>query len=287
MEADGEWHTEDDKHGSQGWMGSLANRPRPAEKRVKVEPDTRPSRQSSTDANKPRPAEYLVLDSESEDDMPAPRMSAPTSAGPSRQQSQAQGAVIDLTLSSDDEGPADPPPRPAPPTEPPRAASVSDLKRKERGTTPQDTAWKRPRVEHPANGFVGGQSDDGRTPTREDSGSVRSNSRPPPPNQLAHPTYTHTTSSSAPAGRPDYPGAPYGYPPPHNPINNPYGPRYNNTNGYSGGNRYGGYGSPPFAGEPLPFSSNGRAHPSLPRPHPNPNPGPGPNSSTNRGEPWF
>ncbi|KAF8605057.1 hypothetical protein BDV93DRAFT_470937 [Ceratobasidium sp. AG-I] len=293
VEADGEWHTEDDKHGSQRWMGSLASRPRPAEKRVKAEPDLQPTRQSSADTNKSKPAEYLVLDSESEDDMPPPRMSIPTSAGPSRPQAQAQGAVIDLTLSSDDEDdePTHPPPRAALPAEPPRATSVSDLKRKERGTTPQDAAWKRPRVEHPANGFVGGQSDDGRTPTREDSGSVRSNSRPPPPNQLSHPAYSHTTSSSASAGRPDYVAPTYGYSPHHNPAHgmppaNPYGPRFNNNNSYTGVNRYNGYpGSPSYTAEPLPFSSNGRAHPSLPRPHPNS--GPGPSNNTNRGEPWF
>lgn len=221
--------------------------------------------------------------------MPPPRMSIPTtSSGPSRQQSQAQGAVIDLTLSSDDDEPADPPPRSAPPPEPSRATSISDLKRKERGTTPQDSAWKRPRVEHPANGFVG-QSEDGRTPTREDSGSVRSNSRPPAPNQLSHPAYSHTTSSSAPAGRSDYVAPAYGYPPHHNPAHgmppaNPYGYSRSNSNSYNAGNRFNGY-SPPYPTEPLPFSSNGRAHPSLPRPHPNP--GPGPSNNANRGEPWF
>ncbi|QRV76079.1 E3 SUMO-protein ligase pli1 [Ceratobasidium sp. AG-Ba] len=295
VEADGEWHTEDDKYGSPAWIASAANRPRPVEKKVKAEPDTKPIRQDSADRT--RPGEFLVLDSDdSGDEAPVSRMAnraaeagrvnGSSNAPPSRPQSQAQGTVIDLTLSSDDEGPPDPPPqRAAPSAAPPREASVGALKRKDRGATPQDSAWKRPRVEHAANGFVGGQED--RAPSREETGSVRSNSRPPLPNQLPHPAYSHTTSSSAPAGRqPDYPGPVYGYPPHHNVMAPTNGYRYGHAS-YSGPNgRYSGYspaGYQPQPEPPLPFTSNGRGHPSLPRPHSNS----GPAHNNNRGDPWF
>jgi hypothetical protein len=272
-------------------MASAATRPRPVEKKVKAEPDVKPIRQGSVD--KPRPEAFVVLDSDdSDDEEPAPRApNVTTDGGRSNGASsapasrpQSQGAVIDLTLSSDDEEPADLPQRAAPPAEPARESSMGALKRKERGTTPQDATWKRPRVEHPANGFVGGQDD--RTP-REEPGPVRSISRPPPSNQLSHPAYSHTTSSSAFAGRSsDYPGPAYGYPPHAThalPPSNSYPPRYNN-NSYN--NRYQGYPIPPHQAEsPLPFSSNGRAHPSLPRPHTNP--GPGQSSNNSRGDPWF
>ncbi|KAG9126524.1 SUMO ligase siz1 [Ceratobasidium sp. 392] len=293
VEADGEWHTEDDKYASPAWMASAASRPRPVEKKVKAEPDTKPLRQDSMD--KPRPDAFVVLDSDdSGDEAPAPRVlnaaadfgrsNGPSSVPVSRSQSQTQGAVIDLTLSSDDEEPSDLPQRVAPSMAPAREASVGALKRKERGTTPQDATWKRPRVEHPANGFVGGQDD--RVP-REETGPVRSTSRPSPSNQLSHPTYSHSTSSSAHAGR-DYPGgSAYPYPTHHNgppviPPPNAY--RYNH-NSYNG--RYQGYPGAPYQAQPeppLPFTSNGRAHPSLPRPHANSGPG---HNNNSRGDPWF
>ncbi|KAG8720537.1 hypothetical protein FRC08_018890 [Ceratobasidium sp. 394] len=274
-------------------MASAASRPRPVEKKVKAEPDTKPLRQDSMD--KPRPDAFVVLDSDdSGDEAPAPRVhnavsdtriNGSSSVSASQPRSQSQGAVIDLTLSSDDEGPSDLPQRPAPPVAPPRETSVGALKRKERGTTPQDAAWKRPRVEHPANGFVGGQDD--RVP-REETGPVRPDSRPPLPNQPPHPTYSHPTSSSAHAGR-DYTGGPaYAYSPhvnapPAIPAPNPYAPpRYNSYNG-----RYPGYPGLSYQTQPeppLPFTSNGRAHPSLPRPRTNSGPG---QQNNSRPDPWF
>lgn len=299
VEANGEWHTEDDKHGSQGWMSTAASRPRPVEK-VKAEPETRPLRESSTDSAKPKPAEYLILDSDDDDDVPPPRAPAfnagrgvaPSSSSPSRSVSQAQ-AIIDLTLSSDDEGDNPPPaPRPsAPSTEPSSQEATSGFKRKERGSTPQDAAWKRPRVEHPANGFMGGQNDDNRPPTREGPGIMRSDSRPPVPNQY-HPSYSHSPPSTGVPGRaPDYSASGYGYgqqhPNAHHGMSSPanaYPPRY--PNGYPNG-RYPTYGAPAYPGEPtLPFTANGRAHPTLPRPHPNPGPG-AQSGNNNRGDVWY
>ncbi|KAG8694752.1 SUMO ligase siz1 [Ceratobasidium sp. 395] len=292
VEADGEWHTEDDKYGSPAWMASAASRPRPVEKKVKAEPDTKPLRQDNMD--KPRPDAFVVLDSDdSGDEAPVPRVThaaanigrnnSSSGVSASRAQSQTQGAVIDLTLSSDDEGPSDLPQRAAPPVVPARETSTGALKRKERGATPQDATWKRPRVEHPANGFVGGQDD--RAP-REETGSVRSNSRPPPSNQLSHPAYSHSTSSSAHVGR-DYPsGSAYTYPSHHNapPRISPTNP-YPQYSGYGG--RYQGYSGAPYQPQPespLPFTANGRGHPSLPRPHTNSGPG---HNNNSRGDAWF
>ncbi|KAG9104412.1 SUMO ligase siz1 [Ceratobasidium sp. 370] len=294
VEADGEWHTEDDKYGSAAWMASAASRPRLVEKKVKAEPDTKPLRQDSVD--KPRPDAFVVLDSDdSGDEAPAPRVpnassetriNGSSSVPASRQQSQSQGAVIDLTLSSDDEGASDLPQRPAPPVAPARETSVGALKRKERGATPQDAAWKRPRVEHPANGFGVGQDDR----TREEAGLVRPDSRPPPPSQFPHPAYPYPTSSSAHAGR-DHPGGTvYAYPPHPNapsgilPPNSYPPPRYDH-NSYGG--RFPGYPGLPYQAQPeppLPFTSNGRAHPSLPRPRTNSGPG---HSNNSRADPWF
>ena len=298
VEANGEWHTDDDKHGSQGWMASAATRPRPAVK-VKAEPEARTLRQSSADSAKPKPAEYLVLDSDDDDDPPPPRASAvdgarsvPSSSSSSRPTSQVQAAVIDLTLSSDDEGDPPPPSRPSVAASSPQEPDSGGFKRKERSPT-QDSTWKRPRVEHPANGFMGAQSDGNRTVGREDPQVMRSDSRPPAPNQYSHLSYSHSPPSTAASGRaPEYPGSTYTYGQHHNPHHsmpsanaaNPY-PRYN-PNAYNNG-RYAGYNGPGYPGEPsLPFTANGRAHPTLPRP--NPNSGPSAQSSNNnRGEQWY
>lgn len=311
VEADGEWHTEDDKYGSPGWIALAASRPHPPEK-VKAEPDTKPLREPSVDPAKSGPAEYLVLDSDDDDDVPAPRApiaQASSSVGPpstsSRIQPQAQSAVIDLTLSSDDEGdePPLPPPPPvlstpiAPPVELAAQEPVNGtIKRKDRESTPQDSTWKRPRVEHPANGFAGTQSDDNRPPAREPPRIMRSNSRPPAPapNPYAHPPYPHNGPSPGASGRaPDYSGPTYGYGQHHNahhglpPATNAYPHRYN-PNGYGNAGRYPTYGGGPYPSEPpLPFTANGRAPPTLPRPHANPGPGAQNGNSNPRSEPWY
>jgi E3 SUMO-protein ligase PIAS1 len=301
VEADGEWHTEDDKYGSQGWMASAASRPRPPERKVKAEPDTKPPREPSADQARPKPAEYLVLDSDDDDDstpatgVPAdetPKSVGPPSASSSRPQSQTQ-AVIDLTLSSDDEADELPLPPPPPPAllaqAPVQEAANGAFKRKERDSTSQDSSWKRSRVEHPANGFMPAQNDDNRPPMREEPRLMRSNSRPP--NQYAHPSYPHP--STAASGRaPDYPGPAYGYGQHHNahhglPPANAYPHRYN-PNGYNNGNRYPAYGAAPYHAEPpLPFTANGRAPPTLPRPHTNPGPGTQNGNNNTRGDVWY
>ncbi|CAE6526871.1 unnamed protein product [Rhizoctonia solani] len=291
VEANGEWHTEDDQIGSEAWVAAAASRPRPVEeRRVKAEPDTRSFMDMSPDLIKPKNEEYLVVDSDDEEDIPlskaAHRGIPPSSAAPSRPQPQAQAAVIDLTMSSDDEGDDSLPPPPAssspvlPLAPTPTSDSASgSFKRKERSpaSQPQDTTWKRPRVEHPANGFTGAQAPE---PPHNNRPSATSNHN-------AYAPYSHSSPPVAPLRPPEYSPTYGGYnqqPNGHRNLPaNPYG--YNGAY-ISGPSRYTGYPqSTPYSSEAahLPFTANGRP-PTLPRPT-----GPGAqNSNNNRnGDMWF
>ncbi|KAJ1311667.1 hypothetical protein OPQ81_010141 [Rhizoctonia solani] len=276
VEADGEWHTEDDKHGSSTWMATAASRPRPVEKekKVKAEPDTRSFMDSSSETIKPKTEEYVVLDSDDEDDVPlakAPPKSNPPPNATSRPQSQTQSAVIDLTLSSDDEADDPPPPPPLAASspiqpQPPAALSTDSTsappKRKER--TPQsqsqDVSWKRPRVEHPANGFTGTPSEERRLPAQEPP----HNSRPlAASNHNGYTPYPHSSPPMAPLRPPDYSPTYGGYgqqPNSHRNLPHPYGHGYNGAY-MNGPNRYTGYpqsASYPGESSHLPFTANGR-----------------------------
>ncbi|CEL57495.1 E3 SUMO-protein ligase pli1 OS=Schizosaccharomyces pombe (strain 972 / ATCC 24843) GN=pli1 PE=1 SV=3 [Rhizoctonia solani AG-1 IB] len=293
VEANGEWHTEDDKYGSPAWVSTATSRPRPVEKerKVKAEPETRSLMDSSAEVVKPKTEEYLVVDSDDEDDTPLARYVPPPKATSSLPQAQIQAAVIDLTLSSDDED-DDPPPHPS--TSPPAQqapiqtaeSAGGSFKRKERSpaSQSQDVSWKRHRVEHPANGFTGASSEERRIPVQEPPNTNR------PPSASSHNGYTpypHSSPPVAPMRPPDY-SPPYGYNQQlnsHRPLPHQYGHGYNG--GYvNGANRYTGYAqSAPYSGEAahLPFTANGRP-PTLPRPT-----GPGAqNSNNNRGgDMWY
>ncbi|ELU41525.1 zf-MIZ domain-containing protein [Rhizoctonia solani AG-1 IA] len=289
VEANGEWHTEDDKFGSPAWVSTVASRPRPVEKekKVKAEPDTRAFMDSSAEVVKPKTEEYLVVDSDDDDDdMPLPKAPSrsipPPRATSSRPQPQVQAAVIDLTLSSDDEGDDLPPPPASTASSPAQSAPPAQIsentggsfKRKERSpaSQPQDVSWKRHRVEHPANGFTGASNDERRSQAQE---APNVNRPAPTSNQNGYAPYSHS-SPPAPVRTSEY-SPPYGYNQQLRPIPHPYGHSYNG--GYvNGNNRYTGYAqSAPYSGEPshLPFTANGRP-PTLPRPT-----GPGAQNSNN------
>ncbi|CAE7100993.1 unnamed protein product [Rhizoctonia solani] len=298
VEANGEWHTEDDKIGSAAWVAAAALRPRPAQKQktVKAEPDTRSFMDTGSDSIKPKNEEYLVLDSDDEEDIPLARIPSrnvpPSSSTSSRQQSQIQAAIIDLTLSSDDEA-DDPPPPPPASSSPvqsfvpiPTADTVGgSSKRKERSppSQPPDAPWKRPRVEHPANGFTG--ANEGRTPVQEPPHN--NNRQLATPNHNGYGQYPHSSPPAAPLRPPEYSPTYAGYNQSsgHRTLPaNPYGPGFNGA--FMNGNRYAGYPQPnPYSSEAahLPFTANGRP-PTLPRPT-----GPGTqNSNNNRnGDMWF
>ncbi|CAE6521920.1 unnamed protein product [Rhizoctonia solani] len=299
VEADGEWHTEDDKVGSEAWLATAASRPRQVEKekQVKAEPDARSFMDTIPDLIKPKNEEYLVVDSDDEEDIPLakamPRSIPPPSTTSSRQQSQIQAAFIDLTMSSDDEGddPLPPPPASSSPIQPLAPTPTSDnasgsFKRKERSSPSQsqDISWKRPRVEHPANGFTGSPSEDRRIPAQESS----HNNRPlATPTHNTYAPYSHSSPPVAPLRPPEYSPTYGGYNQQSNGHRNLPPNSYGYNGAYvSGANRYAGYPQPaPYSGEAahLPFTANGRP-PTLPRPT-----GPGAqNSNNNRnGDMWF
>ena len=127
VEADGEWHTADNKYGSAGWKAShppAATVQPPTTPRKPLLNGKSPSRTPTkldADGNgkaKTNDVEIVVLDSDDEDEGRVKRELSPSFGsgssvsvnrsfeGPSVPQSQTQGDdVIDLTADSDDEAP--------------------------------------------------------------------------------------------------------------------------------------------------------------------------------------
>lgn len=150
MEADGEWHTSDNKYGSIAWKASHPALAAPARKPPSTsQPSSRsPSKPSNTDANgksKANNREIFVLDSDDEDEGQVKRELSPSFAsgsqsfGASVPQTQASAApddVIDLTLDSDDD---EPPPRQTGK----RKATDSEAP----STSPTEQIWKKSRME--------------------------------------------------------------------------------------------------------------------------------------------
>ncbi|KAJ7630889.1 PINIT domain-containing protein [Roridomyces roridus] len=113
VEADGEWHTSDNQYASATWKAAHppAAKPAPSPRKslpVKPSPDVNGKRKATE--------EIVVLDSDDEDEGRVKRELSPSFASASSSslnqsvpRSQV-GDVIDLTLDSDDEGPAPPPP---------------------------------------------------------------------------------------------------------------------------------------------------------------------------------
>ena len=155
MEADGEWHSEDNKFGSATWK---AQHPAPPAKPVsptkRVTSPARPAPTNGTNGtngkDKPRPsnAEIVILDTDDEDedegrvkrelspstDGALPRTSTGSGSQPSRSQATD---IIDLTLDSDDDDP------------PPRRQFPLTKKRKEMDDLPSPTEsiWKKSRTD--------------------------------------------------------------------------------------------------------------------------------------------
>lgn len=156
VEADGEWHTEDNKFASPVWK---ASHPAPPAKPLLVKRAVSPVKPPSNGVNgreKPQPnnAEIVILDSDDEDEdegrvkrelspstdsvLPRASQSASGSQPPRSQTSQAAD-IIDLTLDSEDD---EPPP-------PPRPSVAPTKKRKETDDLPSPTEqiWKKSRTE--------------------------------------------------------------------------------------------------------------------------------------------
>ncbi|KAI0778270.1 PINIT domain-containing protein [Trametes elegans] len=154
VEADGQWHTEDNKHGSAEWLA--AHPPAVPAKKLPSPVKRLPSpvKPLTNGIDRPRPsnAEIVILSSDEEDEdegrvkrelSPStestriPRSSQSVSIGGSQPPRSQVSDIIDLTLDSDDDEP------------PPRPAAHLSKKRKEVDDLPSPTEqiWKKSRTD--------------------------------------------------------------------------------------------------------------------------------------------
>ncbi|KAI0735084.1 PINIT domain-containing protein [Earliella scabrosa] len=166
VEADGQWHTEDNKYGSPEWKAAhpLPPPPKPV---VPVRRAPSPAKPATNGVNGAArgstPIE--ISDSEDEDEGRVKRELSPSTDGllprPARSTNSSQAVrsqvpdVIDLTLSDDEEPPPAPPPPPhRPPALPvPASPAVPPKKRKETDDPPSPTEqiWKKSRTDSSAS----------------------------------------------------------------------------------------------------------------------------------------
>ncbi|KAJ7783730.1 PINIT domain-containing protein [Mycena maculata] len=152
VEADGEWHTSDNKYGSATWKATHAPAPKVVTSPRKSLPVTKSpsnplSKVMNVDPNGKRKAEIVVLDSDDEDEGRVKRELSPSFAS-SSSVNRSYGSipaetvggnsqseeVIDLTLDSDDD---EPPPRPTAK----RTASEAGI------ASPTEQIWKKGRLD--------------------------------------------------------------------------------------------------------------------------------------------
>lgn len=147
VEADGEWHTSDNKYGSAAWK--RAHPPEPAVKLPASPVKTNGTGSSDLNGKKKVSVEIVVLDSDDEDDEGQVKRElspsfgsgssvlVPPSESPSLgAESQSQTDVIDLTLDSDEED------------LPPSSRTAEKRKVMDNGIpSPTEQIWKKSRVE--------------------------------------------------------------------------------------------------------------------------------------------
>ncbi|KAJ7125633.1 PINIT domain-containing protein [Mycena crocata] len=222
VEADGEWHTSDNKYASAKWKESHA--PAPIAKPLTLSPrkslpaKSPPSKLVNGDPNGKRKAtEIVVLDSDDEDEGRVKRELSPSFAstssvnrsygslpGETAGPSQADD-VIDLTLDSDEED--------APPARPPakRTASEAGI------ASPTEQIWKKGRIDTGMTVERGAASGDyvrpSLPPTVARPTIPAYNAPPPPPAGYAGPVlppvYPRTAHSTTPSSVQLSPGAQY------------------------------------------------------------------------------
>ena len=156
VEANGEWHTSDDKYASPTWKGTQ----KPAPPADSPTPYPNPSveftgssdhvHSTSTQEKQQNLGNVLVLDSEEEDEGEVKRELSPSRRERSLVNGLPSTQVIDLTIESDDEN-----------------ASVGSLEKKRKAevdaVVPTEEVWKKSRI---------GDSPNGATTTRTVNGSV-------------------------------------------------------------------------------------------------------------------
>ncbi|KAI0801178.1 PINIT domain-containing protein [Fomes fomentarius] len=153
VEADGQWHTDDNKYGSPEWRAAhpVAPPPKPV---VPVKREPSPMKLMNG-ADRPRAGTPIeISDSEDEDEGRVKRELSPSTDGylphPSRSVSGSQSAqptrsqlpdIIDLTLSDDDELPSLRAAPPAPPAVSKKRKASEDLH------SPTEQIWKKSRMD--------------------------------------------------------------------------------------------------------------------------------------------
>ncbi|KAL1681508.1 PINIT domain-containing protein [Schizophyllum commune] len=183
VEADGQWHTTDNKYGSDEWKAThpVATTSKPPPPKPTFSPPKPTSGANDKGKNK---VEVFVLDSDDEEDegrvkreLSPPLTQSSQSVEPRRPQSN----VIDLTLDSDEED--DGPPLAASRTAAKRKADDADL----RGSSPSEVIWKRSRTELSGGGVLRSAS----------SNNINGGGDYPPP---LRPAATYTPSRAPPNG---------------------------------------------------------------------------------------
>ncbi|KAI0825049.1 PINIT domain-containing protein [Trametes gibbosa] len=195
VEADGQWHSEDNKFGSAEWTAVHPPAVKKPASPVKRAPS--PVKPATGSFDKPRPsnAEIVILDSDEEDEdegrvkrelSPSadsarlPRSSQSVSVGSSQPSRSQVNDIIDLTLDSEDEDL--PPPRPSPITK--KRKETDDL------PSPTEQIWKKSRTD-------GGPSS---SSTAHDRMSIRAADLPMPPHLSASSRNSASHSSSRSSG---------------------------------------------------------------------------------------
>ncbi|KAI9445023.1 PINIT domain-containing protein [Lactarius indigo] len=139
VEADGEWHTSDDKYASSAWKGTHKPAPPAASPTPYPKPPVESSSPSdyahdtSTQEKIQNSGDVFVLDSEEEDEGEVKRELSPSRRERSLVNGLASTQVIDLTLDSDEE-----------------SASVRSLEKKRKAevdpVVPAEEIWKKSRI---------------------------------------------------------------------------------------------------------------------------------------------
>ncbi|KAF8078677.1 PINIT domain-containing protein [Lyophyllum atratum] len=205
VEADGEWHTSDNKYGSASWKASHPVSTAPIRKPPSVsQPASRsPSKADVNGKAKANNQEIFVLDSDDEDEGQVKRELSPSLASASQSydggsvpQTQSQ-SVIDLTADSDDDEP--------PPTR--QAAKRKATDHEPSSTSPTEQIWKKSRIDPIPHRTASSNTVDYSTSRSAPIPPLRyADSYPGPSQPSDYPPYSTGGSSSTPNSRLSLPG---------------------------------------------------------------------------------
>ena len=207
VEANGDWHTSDNKHASAGWKA--LHPPALSDKVPSLPPPSarsasRPVATSSNGKAKAHDSEVFVLDSDDEEEGQVKRELSPSFAsgssvtGSSVPQTQSQAtrddSIIDLTLESDDDE------RPPPRQTGKRKAMESDIPP---STTLPDQMWKKSRLDSGSfqTSVTNGEGRSTTASLRATTSPLRYTGRYPAP---LSPVYPYTAGASSGSRLPSF-----------------------------------------------------------------------------------